>query len=146
MTTVTQLIRANGTAPTERREIATRFDAERNALVWELAGAEPVLVFMDKLSESVRIRGLRHGIGQTVDNAGAMGKGKWDGEDKPSRYATPQERLERMRRRAEHLNTGGDWGMRPSSDPLANLTAEQLRALDARVQAKLAALGVKSAG
>ena len=110
-------------------------------ITWSANGEEPLVIDTDSLSESIRNAALMHGIDQKVTDAGAMGFGSWDGEDKPKRYATIAERLTRMRAVAARLRAG-EWRAKHSRDPLEGLTAEQLQALSARVTSKLAGLGI----
>jgi hypothetical protein len=110
-------------------------------ITWSAEGEEALVIDTDALSESIRNAALMHGIDQKVTDAGAMGFGNWDGEDKPKRYATVAERLTRMRAVAARLRNG-EWRAKHSRDPLEGLTAEQLKQLQDRVASKLAGLGI----
>lgn len=104
--------------------------------------APPIVLDVDALTDALRRQATFHGLDQKVTDAGAMGNGKWDGEDKPARYATVAERMQRMRLVADRL-AQGEWSGRRNSDPLAGKTEEQLKALIAAANAKLTAIGVK---
>jgi hypothetical protein len=110
-------------------------------ITWSAEGEEPLVIDTNELNDTIRNAALMHGIDQKVTDAGAMGFGAWDGEDKPKRYGTVAERLTRMRAVAARLRNG-EWRAKHSHDPLEGLTAEQLQALSARVASKLAGLGI----
>lgn len=96
-----------------------------------------VEVHRDKLSDANRARAMMHGIKQRVVDNAALGT---VGGVPPS--AT--EKLAALRDMTAHLESGGtEWNVRPSRDPLAGKTAEQLAALIAAAQAKLGQLGIK---
>jgi len=110
-------------------------------ITWSAEGEESLVIDTAALNDDIRRAALMHGIDQKVTDAGAMGFGAWDGEDKPKRYATVAERLQRMRAVAARLRAG-EWRAKHSRDPLEGLTAEQLQQLQARVASKLAGLGI----
>lgn len=125
-----------------RTGISVSYQRDAGTITWtDTSGAaEPLVLKVDGLSEQLREAAMWHGLDQRVTDAGAMGMDHWDGKDKPKRYATIAERLGRMRRVAASLEAG-EWRLKGEpADPLAALSAEQLRELEVRVQAKLAAL------
>lgn len=121
--------------------VSVAYDTAAATITWsDITGKEPaVVVNVDQLPEAIRETALYHGIDQKVTDAGAMGFGAWDGADQPKRYGTVAERMARMRRVAGGL-AAGQWTTRAARDPLANLTAEQLQAVIAQANAKLATL------
>jgi hypothetical protein len=107
---------------------------------------EPVVADVMGMSSELKERAMYHGLSARGTDAGAMAFGHWDGKDKAKRYATDGEKLARIARVVSHLNnpaTGWDWDLRPSADPLANKSAEELERLIALAKEKLAGLGVK---
>lgn len=123
--------------------VSVAYDTAAATITWsDITGKEPaVVVNVDQLPEAIRDMALYHGIDQKVTDAGAMGSDYWDGKDKPKRYGTVAERMARMRRVAAGL-AAGQWSTRVARDPLAGLSAEQLQAVIAQANSKLAALGV----
>lgn len=123
-----------------KRQTGVKVTYTADTITWAAgdASAEPITVHVNALTDDIRRQAVFHGLDQKVTDAGAMGMGHWDGEDKPQRYATVAERMARMRSVAERLQAG-EWNARRSGDPLAGKTEEQLRALVAAAQAKLEA-------
>lgn len=126
--------------------ISVKVDKESQTITWSSDRTADVAVArIYEMSVGVQQRAMYHGVSARGTDAGAMGFGDWDGKDKPKRYATDHEKLQRIKRVVEHLNnpaTGFDWDLRPSSDPLANKSASELEALIAAAKEKLAGLGV----
>jgi hypothetical protein len=120
--------------------------AEEQVVTWSSdRTADVVVARVSEMSEALKMRAMYHGLNARGTDAGAMAFDHWDGKDKPKRYATDHEKMQRIKRVVEHLNnpaTGFDWDLRPSSDPLANKSATELEALIAAAKAKLAGLGV----
>lgn len=127
--------------------IKVAYDNAAQTMTWvDIEGRSPAIVLnVDQLPEAIRTTGMWHGLDQKVTDAGAMGVDHWDGAEKPKRSATTAERMARMRRVADNL-TAGNWNVRASADPLANLSADALATLIAAATAKLTALGVSVAG
>jgi hypothetical protein len=133
--------------------IKVKLDRENREISWvsDVLGEngeqlhEPVTARLDEMSEELKERAMYHGLSARGTDAGAIAFGHLDGKDKPKRYATDSEKLARIARVVSHLNNpsiGWDWDLRPSSDPLANKSAEELERLISAAKAKLAGLGV----
>ena len=127
-----------------KRQTGIAITYTADSITWTASDgtAEPITLAVDAMNADIQRQALFHGLDQKVTDAGAMGMGKWDGEDKPSRYATVAERMQRMRLVAERLARGEWRAKREGGDPLAKLTKEQLEALQERIAGKLAGLGV----
>lgn len=129
--------------------ISVKYNREAQTITWSSDRTARVAVArLMEMSEGVRARAMFHGVDQRGTDAGAMGFDHWDGKDKPKRYALDDEKMQRIQRVVDHLNapgTGWEWGLRPSSDPLAGKGEEELRALIASAQARLASIGIQSA-
>lgn len=126
--------------------ISVKQDREQGTITWSSDRCADVAVIrVSELSSGLKERALWHGLTARGTDAGAMGMDHWDGKDKPKRYATDHEKMTRVKRVVDHLmnpQTGWDWDLRPSSDPLAGKSADELSKLIAAAQAKLASLGI----
>jgi hypothetical protein len=127
--------------------ISCKIDREAHTISWvsDQPDTAPVVALIDGMNPELRERAMYHGLSARGTDAGAIAFGHLDGKDKPKRYATDSEKLARISRVVSHLNnpaTGWDWDLRPSADPLANKSAEELERLIALAKAKLAGLGV----
>lgn len=126
--------------------ISVKVDKEQGTITWSSdRTADCAVARVAEMSEGVKARAMYHGISARGTDAGAMGFGEWDGKGTAKRYATDHEKMARIKRVVEHLNaptTGWDWDLRPSSDPLAGKSADELAKLIALAQQKLATLGI----
>lgn len=137
--------------------IKVKFDKQAGTITWQaisedgksVAGTEDVVALVSGYSQELKDRAMYHGLIQRGTDAGALGMGNWDGKDKPRRYATDQEKMARIRKVVEHLNSPGlgwDWDLRGngSGDPLAGKSAEQLAKLIEGAKLRLQELGIKT--
>lgn len=127
--------------------ISCKIDREARTISWtsDQPDCAPVVATLETMSDDLRERAMYHGLSARGTDAGAIAFGHLDGKDKPKRYATDGEKLTRISRVVSHLNNpaiGWDWDLRPSADPLANKSAEELERLISAAKAKLAGLGV----
>lgn len=94
-------------------------------------------VHRDKLSAANLARATMHGLKQrAADPAAIMA-------DSSGLPPTAGQKLAAVRRMAEHLESGStEWNLRPSRDPLAGKSPEELAALRDAIIARLATQGI----
>lgn len=130
--------------------INVKVDRAQGTITWESdRTAKMAVARIAEMSSGLKERAMYHGLTARGTDAGAMGFGEWDGKGTAKRYATDDEKMQRILRVVEHLNnpeTGWDWEMRKTQvDPLAGASEEQLKELIARAQRKLETIGIKPA-
>lgn len=122
--------------------VTSAFDEGANTITFTVVGAGSTVLKLNAISDAVRVRAIRHGLGQRVADRAAKNRDTADG--KP---ASPATKLAAMAALVDHYNSGADdWnlagagGSGPGLDgvllaAIAEVTGKGLEAIRALVAA-----------
>jgi hypothetical protein len=127
--------------------ISCKTDRESRTITWTSdRTARQAVMRLGEMDKEILDRASFHGLSARGTDAGAMAMDHWDGKNKPKRYATDDEKMQRIEKVVNHLNSARgweSWNLKPSTDPLAGKSKEDLEKLIREAQAKIASLGIE---